>query len=200
MAIGAPTLSVRGLCKNYGALKAVSDISFDIGPGEILGIGGPNGAGKTTLFDLISGVTLPSSGQVIWDGDDIARSSAADICHRGICRTFQLNAAFETLSVFENTLCAAYFGANNVVVPSAFFPRQCTAAVAEILDYVGLNAYATTPAKNLPVFQRKLLMIASALVTRPRIIMLDEPVGGLNIEETDRILQLLRGIGRDFSR
>jgi branched-chain amino acid transport system ATP-binding protein len=191
------TLSVRGLSKSYGALKAVSDMTFDIQPGEILGIGGPNGAGKTTLFDLISGVTPLTSGEVLWDGCDISKQSAVSICHSGISRTFQLNAAFESLSAFENLLCSAYFGPANIVLPGMVFGANCKNAVADLIDYVGLSPFVTTAAKDLPILQRKLLMIASALATKPRLLMLDEPVGGLNIDETDLILDLLRRIHRD---
>ena len=103
-----PLLSCKGVSKHFGALAAVNNLSFDVEPGEILGIGGPNGAGKTTLFEVISGLNPASAGSIVFDGRDITRLPPEAICHAGIARTFQLNASFESLSVRDNVRVAAY--------------------------------------------------------------------------------------------
>ena len=113
----AALLSCVNVSKYFGALAAVHDLSFDLAPGEILGIGGPNGAGKTTLFELISGLNPASEGKILFEGRDITRLAPEAICHAGIARTFQLNASFDKLSVRDNVRVAAYFGRDNRVIP-----------------------------------------------------------------------------------
>ncbi len=105
-----PLLEARGLTKAYGAMKAVDNLSFEVHAGEVLGIGGPNGAGKTTLFDLLSGVTDPTEGEILFEGQDITQFSAPKICHLGLSRTFQLNAVFNSMTVADNLKTCAYFG------------------------------------------------------------------------------------------
>ena len=189
-----PRLSVRGLTKRFGALAAVDALSFDALPGEVLGIGGPNGAGKTTLFDLVCGLERPSAGRMALDGKDITRASAERICHLGVSRTFQLNAVFDSMSVQDSIYCAAYYGSRNVMLPKLWFDRGVQRRADEMMHLVGLSGEARTVAGELPVLRRKLLMLACALVTRPKLLLMDEPVGGLNANEVGEMLGFLQRI------
>jgi branched-chain amino acid transport system ATP-binding protein len=165
----------------------------------VLGIGGPNGAGKTTLFDVISGLIPADSGAIFLDGEPILGLPDYRICHAGLSRTFQLNAAFETLSVRENVLCASYYGPRNVTFPKLRFDRGTHRRADEVLDFVGLNEVQGEIAQTLPILHRKLLMIASALATEPKLLLLDEPVGGLNPEEIETVMGLVRRLKRDHA-
>lgn len=194
-----PLLSFKGVYKYFGAMAAVDGLSCDIQPGEILGIGGPNGAGKTTLFDVTSGLIPASAGEITFDNKVITKKNPVDICHMGLSRTYQLNAAFETLSARENILCASYYGPRNVFFPKLHFDRASQDLADEVIEFTGLENYENDIAQDLPVLQRKLLMIASALATRPKLILLDEPVGGLNIDEIDLVMDLVRRMHQDKS-
>ena len=191
-----PLLQCRNVTKKFGALAAVNNLSFSVEAGQILGIGGPNGAGKTALFDTISGINPCTSGEIIFDGKRIDRLSADKICHLGLSRTFQLNSGFNTLTVAENIKVNRYFGRANRVLPSVRFDRSTNEAVDNIIDLVGLRDYAKVTVRNLPVFQRKLLMIGAALATEPKLLLLDEPVGGLIHTEIDAIRELVERIAR----
>lgn len=188
----APLLSCQGVDKFFGALAAVRNMTFDVFPGEALGIGGPNGAGKTTLFDVISGLNPASAGRVAFDGKTITRATPDRTCQLGISRTFQLNAGFDTLSVRENTLVAAYFGRYNRLLPGMSFDRETRRIADEAMEFVGLADIAGETVRTLPVFRRKLLMIAGALATQPKLLLMDEPVGGLNPQEIDEVMLLVR--------
>jgi ABC-type branched-subunit amino acid transport system ATPase component len=178
--------------RHFGSLAAVDGVSMQVREGEVLGIGGPNGAGKTTFFDVITGITAPTGGRIEFDGHDITTSGADQICHLGIARTFQLNAAFDHLTVEENVQVAGQFGRHPRRFPGLRLTRDTRIAVDEALDFVGLGAKRQIKAGDLPVLDRKLLMIAGAMATRPRMIFLDEPVGGLNTDEIDHIQELVR--------
>ena len=190
-------LNVSGLTKRYGAMTAVGDLSFEVAKGEVLGIGGPNGAGKTTLFDVISGISRSTAGTILFQGKDVSRLAPEAICHLGIARTFQLNAVFDTMTVRENLRCSAYFGARNRIVPSLRFDRAASEQADEALEVVGLQAHAGRTASSLPILQRKLLMLASAIASRPALLLLDEPVGGLNAKEIEQCAAVFRRL-RDF--
>jgi len=185
-------LEVSNVTKRYGAMAAVSDLSFSVPSGEVLGIGGPNGAGKTTLFDLISGVARPTEGTVRFAGRDISHLSAAAICHLGIARTFQLNAVFDSMTVRQNLMSSAYFGTRNRIVPSLRFDAAAHDQAEEALEICGLKEHAEQRAASLSILNRKLLMLASAVATRPRLLLLDEPIGGLNAKEIDQCAVVLR--------
>jgi branched-chain amino acid transport system ATP-binding protein len=187
-------LSVRSLTKRYGAMVAVDNLDFDVVRGEVLGIGGPNGAGKTTLFDLISGLTSASDGKITFAGHDITAMRAEAICHLGIARTFQLNAVFDSMTVQENLLCAAYFGSRNRVLPSLQFDRGAYDSATEVMEITGLSDFRRQNAGALPVLQRKLLMLAGAIAGRPQLLLLDEPVGGLNTSEIDQCVTVIRNL------
>lgn len=190
----APLLSCRNVTKRFGALAAVSDLSFEVAEGEVLGIGGPNGAGKTTLFETISGLSPVSEGEIHFAGRRIDRLSPESICHAGIARTFQLNAAFDSLTVWENALAAATFGREARFFPGFRHARAAAEQAEEALVFAGLTEGRDRIAENLPVLDRKLLMIAGALATKPRLLLMDEPVGGLTPTEIDRVVAVVERI------
>ncbi len=189
-----PLLRCRGVSKYFGALAAVKSLSFDVTAGEVLGIGGPNGAGKTTLFEVISGLNPTDEGTIELEGVAIERVAPATICHRGIARTFQFNAGFDTLSVRENVLVSAHFGRRNRAWPRLTYDRTTVELANRALDLVGMTDQAGQTVKDLPVFHRKLLMMASAMATEPRLLLMDEPVGGLNPGEIGRMMEILLGL------
>ncbi len=180
-------LVCQSVTKRFGALAAVEDLSFEVEPGLVLGIGGPNGAGKTTLFDVISGLQPLTSGQVLLDGTDISKSAADRICHLGLARTFQLNAGFDSMTGRENVQVAAYFGRHNRLFPGLRLGKETKRLTEEALDLVGMRERAELPVVSAPVLDRKLLMIAGALVTEPKLLLMDEPVGGLTPHEIDEV-------------
>lgn len=187
-----PLLTVTNLVKKYGAMTAVNNLTFTARVGEVLGISGPNGAGKTTLFDVISGVARPTSGTVLFGAGDVTGRSAIDLCHLGMARTFQLNAVFDTMTVRENLETSAYFGRRNRLVPALRFDRASRERAEEIAGIVGLSQQLGSTAKSLTVLERKLLMLGSALAGDPKLLLLDEPVGGLNAKEIEYCAEILR--------
>lgn len=190
----APILACRGVYKVFSGLTAVDGLNFEIYPGDVLGIGGPNGAGKTTLFDLISGVTPVTSGRIEFERRNIAGNPPHKICAAGLARTFQMNAAFDSLRVLENVMCSAYFGRRNLTLPGLRYDRATKERAEQVLEFVGLADVRDSAAGTLTVIQRKQLMIASALATSPSLLLLDEPVGGLNPQEVDQMTELVRDI------
>jgi len=189
-----PLLSCHNVSKYFGALAAVRDLSFEVTAGEVLGIGGPNGAGKTTLFEVISGLNPASSGEVLFDGHDITNARPDSICHAGIARTFQLNAGFDSLTARENVQIAAYYGRHNRAMPGLFMERVVRERAESALAFVGLHGRAEARTEKLPVLDRKLLMLAGALATEPKLLLMDEPVGGLNPKEIDQVLGIIQKI------
>jgi branched-chain amino acid transport system ATP-binding protein len=188
----APLLLCRGVSKYFGAMAAVDSVDLALQPGEVLGIGGPNGAGKTTLFDVISGLTRADAGSINFEGTEIQGLSPWNICHLGIARTFQLNAGFDTLTARENVLVAGYFGLRNRLFPSMSWDSKMVHRVEEALAFVGMSDKVDHEVRNLSVLERKRLMVAAAIVTEPRLILMDEPVGGLNPEEIDEMLEIVK--------
>jgi branched-chain amino acid transport system ATP-binding protein len=190
-------LSCRSVSKYFGAMAAVRDLSFDLLRGEILGIGGPNGAGKTTLFDVISGLQPADDGKIVFDGEDVSMASPAELCHRGLARVFQSIAAFDSMTVRENVIVGAAYGHVRWLMPPLRFGRAMLERADAALEQVGLHSRAASPISTLSVLERKLAMIASALATQPNLLLLDEPVGGLNPHEIDRIVELVRTLSRN---
>jgi branched-chain amino acid transport system ATP-binding protein len=192
----SPLLRCKSVSKHFGALAAVREVSFDLAVGEALGIGGPNGAGKTTLFELLSGFTRVSSGRIEFAGADITDLSPEEICRLGVARTFQLNAGFGSLTARENVLVGAYFGRRGRLAPGLRIDTHSRRIADQALEVVGLSAKADAIVHALPVLDRKLLMIASALATEPKLLLMDEPVGGLTPKEIDRIMDVVLDLKR----
>jgi len=185
-------LEVRALGKSFGSLVAVDDVSFSIRRGGILGIAGPNGAGKTTLFNLITRNPFgPDRGEVVFDGRRIDRLKPHQIVRIGLARTFQKETAFAKLTVAENIRLGGVYG-------GGLNGRGLQTAIDGTLETLELTALRAELAATLPVFQTKRLMIASALVARPKLLLLDEPASGLNaVEQSDlqKLILRLRGEG-----
>lgn len=193
-AASSAILSCRRVTRSFGALVAVNKLSFDVQPGTVFGIGGPNGAGKTTMFDVISGVQPADRGDVIFDGQSITKLKPHQICHAGIARTFQLNAAFETMSVWENVLIGSHHGHQPHEIPKLSFMRRERHSAEEVLEMVGLIDRRDAIVSSLTLMEQKLLMMASALATRPKLLLLDEPVGGLIPREIDQVEKIVENL------
>jgi branched-chain amino acid transport system ATP-binding protein len=181
-------MRVAGVTKRFGGLVALNKVSFDLVPGEIIGLIGPNGAGKTTLVNVITGVEQPDAGEIFFEGWRIDRVPAYQIARRGIGRTFQIVQPFPRMTVLENVAAGALFAGKAASVSDA---RD---RAAECLDFVGLSPVASLPASQLTLPGRKRLELAKGLATRPRMLMLDEVNAGLNATEIDAALDLIKAI------
>jgi branched-chain amino acid transport system ATP-binding protein len=188
---GRVLLEVDRLSKRYGGLAAVDDLSFVVQEEEAFGIAGPNGAGKTTLFDAITGHARASGGRIVFDGEPIQTRSSHAICQMGVARTFQIPAVFPEHTVLGNIAVGAYFGRRHGI-PGFRFDADTIRRARESGAFVGLDGKFDVVAGPLPLFDKKRLMMASAIASEPRLVMLDEPVGGLNPGETDAMLELIR--------
>lgn len=182
-------LEVKGLTKSFGGLMAVSNLSFRVDKGAIIGLIGPNGAGKTTIFNLVSGSLPASAGQILLEGENLVGFKPYAVTRKGVARTFQTVKPFRKLSVLENTTLAAFLR----------FPlrRQAEAEATRILEKVGLGSKAEFLANDLTLVDQKRLEIARALATGPKLLLLDEPMGGLNPTEIDQAAHLISDICRD---
>ncbi|MEN3367186.1 MAG: branched-chain amino acid transport system ATP-binding protein [Burkholderiales bacterium] len=196
-----PLLTVDGLSKSFGGIKAVKDISFRLMPGEILGLIGPNGAGKTTCFNLITGFYTPTSGKVSFRGEDITGAKPFSVAQRGIVRSFQKTNILKKLSVFENVLAGHYLEARQSLFDT-FFPRSHVKAMekkvrdssAEIIEMIGLKERMNAPASLLSCGELRLLEVAVALAAKPKVLMLDEPAAGLNSQEAQELGKTLKAV------
>ena len=193
----APLLACRNVFKYFDALAAVNDFDLDVHAGDVVGIGGPNGAGKTTFIDVISGINPATSGEIKLDGRDISKVRPDLICHRGMARTFQLNAGFDSLTIRENVLIGSAFGLGDRGVPAMTFSRAMRERVDRALELCRLTDRAGAVARDVPVLERKLLMLASAVATDPKLLLIDEPVGGLNPHEVDDVMEIVQGLAAE---
>lgn len=184
-----PLLEIRGVSRRFGALVAVDNVSFSIRKGEIFGIAGPNGSGKSTLFNVITGIPFPpSEGEVLLSGRPIHRMKPHEISRVGILRTFQKDAEFATLSARENVYASAVYCAQ-------MSSSQARDAAEQALDDVSLaGERRAKAASDLSVFERKQLMIASAIAGRPKVLLLDEPAAGLTKPEVTDLSVLIRTV------
>ena len=182
-------LAVEGLSKRFGGFLAVNQVSFEVREGEILGLIGPNGSGKSTTFNLIAGTLSPSSGSIRHKGDEIGGLPAHEICHRGIGRTFQIPRPFRKLSLVENVALAAYYGQAGSINRSEAHKRA-----EEALDLVGLPSDPSAGIGGLGAAALKKLELARALATRPKLLLADESLGGLDHAEMDRAADMLGNI------
>jgi branched-chain amino acid transport system ATP-binding protein len=184
-------LQVEGLSIHFGGVKAVDNISFSVEPGEVFTIVGPNGAGKSTIFNLISRLYEPTAGRIVFDGRDITRLPAHDIAGIGIARTFQNIELFDHSSVLQNLLIGRHSRRRTRWYEDMLFlpkvrraEREDRRIVEEVIDFLELAAYRDKLIAGLPYGVRKLVEIARALSSEPKLILLDEPASGLSVEET----------------
>jgi branched-chain amino acid transport system ATP-binding protein len=183
-----PMLSAKGLCKSFGAVRVIHEISFEVWPGEVLGVLGPNGAGKTTLFNLISGDVAVDGGDLNFDGQALLGGEPPfKRCQRGIGRTYQVPRPYGGMTTFENLLVAAMFGGQ-------MSERAANDHCAAILDDCGLADKANQLAGSLTLLDRKRLELARALASGPKLLLLDEIAGGLTDEESHALVELVRRI------
>jgi len=194
-------LELRNLTKNFGGLAAVQDLNLEVDDGEILGLIGPNGSGKTTVFNLITGFLKPTRGRVIYNGEDITGLPPHIIAGKGIGRIFQLTALFKESTVLENLLMAhhlhshASFWEGVVNAPRARYEEtEIEERSKQLLEMVGLGGSWDKPAAALPYGHQRLLSVAIALALNPRLLLLDEPVTGMNLEEIAAMMSLIRRI------
>jgi len=181
-------LEVRGVSKRFGGLLAVSDVSFDIREGEILGLIGPNGAGKTTLFNIVNGVYKPDSGSITFAGKDITGLAPNEVVKMGLARTHQIVKPLNSLSVLDNVTVGACFGRESLGLKAA---RE---TAREVLRRVGLGERAESSARNLTLAGKKRLEVARALAAKPKLLLLDEVLAGLNPTEVAQMIDLVRQI------
>jgi branched-chain amino acid transport system ATP-binding protein len=182
-----PLLELQSVSKSYGAVKVTDAISLSVDKGQTLGILGPNGAGKTTLFNLISGDATVDAGRVRYDGEDITALPPHLRCRRGIGRSYQVPQPFGNMTVFENLVTAASFGAG---LPE----RQAWDTAIDVLEQTGLMPHANKPAGSLTLLNRKRLELARALATGPDLLLLDEIAGGLTEHEAQELVEELKRI------
>ncbi len=180
-------LTLNNVSKSFGALKVTDGVTLSVAEGEVLGILGPNGAGKTTLFNLISGDLKIDSGEVLFDGLPIHDAPPFQRCRDGIGRSYQVPQPFGAMSVFENLVTAACFGAQ-------VSEKAAWQIASEVLEQTGLQRFANQAAGGLTLLNRKRLELARALATRPRLLLLDEIAGGLTEHEAHELVEELKRI------
>lgn len=184
-----PLLRAQGVVKRFGGLFAVKDVDLAIEAGEIVGLIGPNGAGKTTLFAVLSGFLRPEGGRVWLDGHPVVGLSPEALAYLGLCRTFQLVKPFGNMTVLQNVTVGAFLRLRS--------PSQATLEAERVLEFTGMTHLRDVLAKTLPVELRKRLEVARTLATRPRLLLLDEVMAGLNQTEIKGMLDLLLTLHRE---
>ena len=197
-------LETRNLCKFFGGLKAVNNISINVKHGEVLGIIGPNGAGKTTFFNLITSTIPSSSGNIIFEGQDITHLSAEKVAKFGIARTFQNIKLFRSLSVLENVKVGFHIETRTNLFDAVLHTsnychdeKLVTEQGMKILKRVGLDDRANLAAGNLPYGLQRRLEIARALALSPKLLLLDEPAAGMNPAETSELMEFIRQLHKE---
>lgn len=178
-------LEAVDVSKVFGGLLALHQVSMCVTAGEIVALIGPNGAGKTTLFNILAGAFPPTSGRIIFDGEDITRFSSHKIARMGLARTFQIAAPFHSLSISENIRVSQLFGSKGH--KTGFLDHR-----SQLLEYLGLAAKADKRASVLSLGELKLLELGRALSMSPKVLLLDEPLAGLNPKEMERIMVLIQ--------
>jgi branched-chain amino acid transport system ATP-binding protein len=187
-----PLLELRNVTRRFGGVVALDDLSLDVEEGEIAGLIGPNGAGKTTAFNVITRFYKPDAGEVVFAGESLLRTPAHKVVRRGIARTFQNVELFPSMTVLENVLVGAQ-------APTGLFKEhRARRAARDALEYVGLEGLAGRPAAALPHGTSKRIEIARALAAYPRLLLLDEPAGGLSHEEVDELAGFIRRMRDGF--
>jgi branched-chain amino acid transport system ATP-binding protein len=203
-------LEIKDISMIFGGLRAVSDFSLTLENGELVGLIGPNGAGKTTIFNMLTGVYTPTQGDIMLDADHkgstrVNKLKPYQITRKGVARTFQNIRLFKDLSVLDNVLIALHFNAKYSVLKSIFrtnsYYLEEEAMREEALGFLKIfhiDAKASVLAKNLPYGEQRKLEIARALATKPSLLLLDEPAAGMNPQETEDLMHLIRFIRDEF--
>ena len=181
-------LKVTKLSKRFGGLTAILELSFELGQGKILGLIGPNGAGKTTVFNCLSGFHTPDTGEMMFSGKSLLGMQPYQVCQAGLARTFQIVKPFLTISVLDNVMVGAMTRETSI--------KKAREASMEIIQWAGLGPMANKEAEGLPLPLRKRLEMARALATRPKLLLLDEVMAGLNPTEVSEIIELIREVNK----
>ncbi len=203
---GGSVLSVQNITRNFGGLVAVNDVSFSVHKDEIFGLIGPNGAGKTTLFNIITGLTAPSRGALIYKGVDYTGARPDQIARQGFARTFQNIRLFSSLTALENVMIARHIHTHTNFVlgvfalpPAPAEERRARERAAELLDLVGLADRLHVKARNFSYGDQRRLEIARALAVEPSLLLLDEPAAGMNTNEKQGLSEFIHRIHDKFS-
>jgi branched-chain amino acid transport system ATP-binding protein len=201
-----PLLEISDLSHHFGGLQAVSDFSLEVGEGELVGLIGPNGAGKTTIFNLITGVFRISEGVIRFQGQDITAWPSHRIIAAGVARTFQNIRLFKDLSVLDNVRLGAFarhgYSLWDSLARSRNFQQEeerLARRAYELLERFNLAHYADAQARNLPYGEQRRIEIARALISEPRLLLLDEPAAGMNRSESEELIRLIQELRKDFS-
>lgn len=194
-------LSVEGITLRYGAVTALDDVSFVVGEHELFSIVGPNGAGKTSMFNVLTGLTPPSAGRVVLDGENLTGLAPHQVANRGVGRSFQNLALFANSTVLQNTMAGRHrLMRRGIFSGMAFWGPARREEIAhrerveEILDFLGIEHHRHSVVRELPYGFQKRVELARALATEPRLLLVDEPAAGLNLEETEDIARFLLDI------
>jgi branched-chain amino acid transport system ATP-binding protein len=179
-------LEIQGVSKRFGGLAALTDVSYSVEKGEILGLIGPNGAGKTTLFNVVNGFYPPSKGNVLFRGERMSHLKPHQVCKLGIGRTFQVVRPLRRMTVLDNVIASAFLRAKD--------KNEAEAITIETLRFTGLYEDRNVLSKGLPLGKRKKLEITRALATRPEMLLLDESFAGLNPSEQNELIDIIRQI------
>jgi branched-chain amino acid transport system ATP-binding protein len=205
LAVIVALLEIQNISHKFGGLQALTDVSLSLAEGSLVGLIGPNGAGKTTVFNLISGVYRPIAGKIVFAGQEITGWPSYRIMAAGLGRTFQNIRLFKDMTALDNVRLGAFAQYNysffQAVCRLPFFSRQekeFTSQAMAMLDRFGLRRYAQTPARNLPYGEQRRLEIARALISRPRLLLLDEPAAGMNQAETAALVELLQELRQEY--
>ncbi len=187
-------LAVSGLTKMFGGFTAVSNVSFDVAEGEILGLIGPNGSGKSTTFNCIAGMLVPTAGSIRFAGAEIGGLKANQVCHKGLARTYQIPRPFRNLSILENVALSAWFGQNGKTTRA-----ECWTQAERALALVGLPTDSKATIDGLGAASLKKLELARALATQPKLLLADESLNGLDHSEMDQAADMLRRIRSEMN-
>ena len=200
-----PLLELDAVTVQFGGLKAVCDVTFNVCERELVGLIGPNGAGKTTIFNVITGVYSPTRGRIQFEGRSVAGKRPYDITAKGIARTFQNIRLFASMTVFDNVRCACNMHLNHGISHALWRGKKVAeeeadiaAKVMELLEIFGLTEQRDWPCKSLPYGDQRRLEIVRALATRPQLLLLDEPAAGMNPTEKVELMKLIRFVQEKF--
>jgi branched-chain amino acid transport system ATP-binding protein len=183
-------LKCENVTRRFGSLAAVDDLSFDVEEGEVFGIAGPNGAGKSTLFNVIAKYYACTSGSIIFENTNTMKLRPDQVCHIGIARTFQIPQLFQTLSVYDNVRVGAHFG--------NLGRHNEKETIGETIAFIGLKGKENITAANLNLYDKKLTMLAAAMATQPKLLLLDEPISGLSPNEISEFEVLIERINKEL--